>query len=331
LNVSSSFHFIHPLWLLALPPLLALAAWCARSRRADLAWSKIVDPELLPLLRLGGPAPGRSPWGLIAILWTLTVLALASPTWQRRTVNAYRAPAAWIVVLDLSPTMAATDVTPDRVTRARYTIADLLNVARDARVGLVVFSGEPHVVAPLTSDVATVRTLLQPLTPKLMPESGDNLAPALDSASQLLNASRFKRGHIIVLTDGFSDPSKAMLAAQRLRENGSTVDVVGIGTTEGAPMPGQNGQFVRNAHGQPEMARLQPDQLRRIANSGAGTYFSLNDVQYLMRQLRDDSDSMQQTASTAHKLNLTTWLNEGFWLVPPLLLLGTLIARRGWV
>jgi Ca-activated chloride channel family protein len=331
LSVTSSFHFLHPLWLLALPPLLALAGWFARSGRADASWSKIVDPELLALMRLPGPTRRSSPWALVATLWVAAVVALASPTWQRRTVNAYHAPAAWVIVLDLSPTMTATDVTPDRVTRARYSILDLLSAARDARVGLVVFAGEPHVVAPLTSDVATVRTLLQPLAPKLMPETGDNLAPALDEAARLLNAAHFRSGHIAVLTDGFSDPSSALAAAKRLRETGSTVDVVGVGTTEGAPMPGQNGEFVRDAQGGLQMTRLRPDQLQRVASAGGGSYFSLSDVAHLTRQLRDDSHSAAQSASTVHSLNLTMWLNQGFWLLPPMLLIGALVARRGWI
>jgi Ca-activated chloride channel homolog len=300
-----TFHFIHPQWLLALPPLLAFAAWCARSGRKDAAWGNLIDPELLGQMRLPGASAGQSPWGLLAVLWTFAVLALASPSWERRTISAYQAPAAWVLVLDLSPTMAATDVSPDRVTRARYAVADLLTAAHDVRVGLVVFAGEPHIVTPLTSDVATVRTLLQPLAPKLMPESGDNVAPALDEASHLLAASHFSRGHVVVLTDGFADPAKAMLVAQRLRASGSTVDVIGIGTTDG--------------------------MLQRVAAAGGGQYFSLNDMPRLIEELRDDANTLKEVSSPAKNLMLTTWLNEGFWLIPPMLLIGALIARRGWV
>ncbi|WP_312632366.1 vWA domain-containing protein, partial [Mammaliicoccus sciuri] len=87
-----------------------------------------------------------------------------------------------VVVLDLSPSMAAADLQPDRVTRARYAIDDLLGAARDARVGLVAFSDEPYTVSPLTDDVATVRALSQPLAPGIMPSAGDQLAPALRQA-----------------------------------------------------------------------------------------------------------------------------------------------------
>ncbi|MFX9023860.1 VWA domain-containing protein, partial [Acinetobacter baumannii] len=81
--------------------------------------------------------------------------------------------------------MAASDMTPDRVTRARYAVDDLLGAARDARVGLVVVSGEAYTVSPLTEDVATIRGLLPPLAPSIMPGSGDQLAPALETAAKL--------------------------------------------------------------------------------------------------------------------------------------------------
>ena len=125
----------------------------------------MIDPELLPALRLpvGG---GGSPWRLLVTAWTLAVLALAGMTWERDQSMGFRAPSDWVLVMDLSPSMAATDVPPDRATRAHYLVSDLLNAAQDTRVALVVFAGEAHTVAPLTSDVATMRALLPPLDPE---------------------------------------------------------------------------------------------------------------------------------------------------------------------
>ena len=180
----SRFHFLYPYWLLALPPLVALAVWLARRRGRDGAWPRLLDGELLSLLRLSDGGAGRSPWPLIGLVWTLAVLALAGPTWQRQITPAYRAPAAWIVALEVSPSMDAADVAPSRMARARYAVDDLLSAAQDARVGLVAFAGEAYTVAPLTSDVATIRNLAQPLAPSLMPESGDRLAPGLEEAVQ---------------------------------------------------------------------------------------------------------------------------------------------------
>src|SRR5579872_1315825 len=197
----SRFHFLHPYWLLALPPLVAFAVWLARRRGRDGPWPRMMDGELLSLLRLSAGGPGRSPWPLIGLAWTVAVVALAGPTWQLQVTPAYRAPAAWIVALEVSPSMDAADVAPSRIARARYAIDELLSAAHDARVGLVAFAGDAYTVAPLTNDVATVRNLAQPLAPSLMPEGGDRLAPALEEAARLLQASPGKDRQVIVLTD----------------------------------------------------------------------------------------------------------------------------------
>jgi Ca-activated chloride channel homolog len=325
------FHFLHPYWLLALPPLLALAVWLARRRGRDGAWTRLLDGELLSLLRLSEGGAGRSPWLLIGLIWTLAVLALAGPTWQRQITPAYRAPAAWVLAVQLSPSMDAGDVPPSRIARARLSVDDLLSAAHDARVGLVAFAGDAYTVAPLTSDVATVRNLAQPLAPSLMPESGDRLAPALDEAARLLHASPGTDRQVIVLTDGFSDPARALLAARQLHDQGIAVDVVGVGTADGAPEPDGNGGFVRNAQGQVVLTRLDSDLLQRVATAGGGQFVPLSALPRLIAHLHAAGSREMSSGVAAPRTKLASWLNDGVWLLPPLLLLAALVARRGWV
>ena len=202
-----AFHFLHPAWLLAVPLAWGLVVWLETRRKREGGWTRVVDADLLPLLRLGDSGRGRSPWLLVGTVWTLGALALAGPAWQHERTRTFRVPAAWMLVLDLSPSMDAEDLEPNRVARARYAVDDVLSAARDARVGLIVFGDEPHTVAPLTTDVATIRSLLRPLAPDLMPEPGDALAPALDAAGRLLHDGAAHHGQVVVLTDGFSDPA----------------------------------------------------------------------------------------------------------------------------
>lgn len=327
----SAVHFLHPLWLLALPPLLILVAWLATKTLHDAQWSRIVDPELLTLLRVKGVRKGSYAWALLGLLWTLAVVALAGPAWTRLQSPAFKGHSAWVLVLDLSPSMAASDLPPNRVTRARYAMSDLLNEAHDNRVGLVVFAGESHTVTPLTSDVATVRMLLKPLAPKLMPEPGDNLAPALEEAGHLLQAGAAQHGQVIVLSDGCADPAEALRVAQTLRQQGVTVQVMGVGTSSGAPEPTDQGSFVRDASGHTQLTRLRSDQLRRLATAGGGNYFSVGEVSRLVQSLNTDESRQMDTNTDAAQAQLSTWRNEGVWLLPPLLLLAALLARRGWI
>jgi Ca-activated chloride channel homolog len=327
----SQFHFLHPYWLLALPPFVALAVWLARRRGRDGAWPRLLDGELLSLLRLSEGGAGRSPWLLIGLVWTLAVLALAGPTWQRQITPAYRAPAAWIVALDVSPSMDAADVPPSRIARARFAIDDMLSAAHDARVGLIAFAGEAYTVAPLTSDVATVRNLVQPLAPSLMPESGDRLAPALEEAARLLQAAPGRNRQVIVLTDGFTDPAPALLTAEQLHRRGIAVNIVGVGSRSGAPEPDGNGGFVRSASGQVVLTRLDSDLLQRVATAGGGRFVPLTALPDLIAGLHGAGSREMSSGVAAPHVRLASWLNDGVWLLPPLLLLASLVARRGWV
>jgi Ca-activated chloride channel family protein len=327
----ADFHFLQPYWLLALPPLVALALWLARRRGRDGVWPRLIDGELLPLLRLSEGGAGRSPWLLVGLVWGLAVLALAGPTWQRQITPAYRAPAAWVVALQLSPSMDAADVPPSRVARARYAIDDLLSAAHDARVGLVAFAGDAYTVAPLTSDVATVRNLARPLAPSLMPESGNRLAPALEEAANLLHASRGRDRQVIVFTDGFSDPARALVAARQLRREGVAVNVVGVGTPSGAPEPDGNGGFVRDARGQVVLTRPDAGLLQQLAAAGGGRYVPLGSMPALIAMLHETHPRSMSAGVAAPDVRLASWLNDGVWLLPPLLLLAALIARRGWL
>lgn len=331
LSAFADFHFLYPRWLLAIPPLLAIAIWFTWRQRRSGGWAQVVDPDLLVALRLGGAERRGSPWPLLALAWSLAALALAGPAWERAPSMAFRAPADWIVVLDLSPSMSVGDLTPDRATRARYAVADILGAAHDARVALIAFAGDAHVVVPLTSDVATIRALLPSLAPGIMPEPGDELAPALAEAAELLHQAASRRGKIMILTDGFEDPAEALRGAQTLRQQGAQIEVVGVGTIQGAPQLDANGGFVHDAQGASVLAKLPVDQLQRLAVAGGGRYWPLAEVSGMLAALQAESaDPLHQNA-VASSVQVGAWRNEGIWMLPPLLLIASLIARRGWL
>jgi Ca-activated chloride channel family protein len=327
----NSFHFLHPFWLLGLPALWTLAAGFAWQRRRGGGWAQLVDPALLGALRLGGAQRTSSPWLPIVAVWTLAALALAGPAWERAPSRAYRAPENWVVVLDLSPSMNVGDVPPDRATRARYAIDDILSAARDARVGLVAFAGEAHVVVPLTTDAATVRALLQPLAPSIMPETGDELAPALLAAARLLHEAGSRNGKVIVLTDGYADPEAAAAAAEMLAKQGVGFDVLGIGTPQGGPAVNPGGAFVQNAQGGSVLVKLPVEELQHLAQVGGGRYWSLGDLSALLASLHGGVENPFEENAIATKIEVGEWRNEGIWLLPPLLLFAALYARRGWL
>jgi Ca-activated chloride channel family protein len=333
------FHFERPWWLLAMPLLLALAFWLARRSAAGSGWSSLIDAPLLDALRLPEPAKATraSPWPWVALGWTLAVLALAGPTWQREPAAANSTPDGWVLVLDLSPSMLAPDAAPNRVSRARYAIEDMLRAAQGAHVGLVVFSAEPYTVAPLTDDVATVRGLTGPLSPGLMPSAGDKLGPALSMAQQLLERSSTRGGHVVVLTDGYADPMDATAAAQSLRERSTTVDVLAIGGTGSAAPVGSNTQInpeqaadsdgTAQAEVPAPIGPVDRALLQQLARAGGGRVFGLDEMAALLTQLQTQ---VTRSATPLAGVEAVRWRDAGVWLLPPLLLLAALLARRGW-
>jgi Ca-activated chloride channel homolog len=328
-----SFHFLRPLWLLALPFLFALVFWLSRRHARSKDWSGVIDADLLPALQLQDvDSMGRSmrPWPWLTLAWTLAVLALAGPCWQQDRVRAYRAPAAWVLVLDLSPSMEASDLSPHRVTRARYAMEDILVAARDARVGLVVFSDEPYTVTPLTQDVATVRALLPSLAPDLMPSAGDHLAPALEQARQLLEASVAKEKRMVVMTDGFDDPAAALRLAATLKSQGVIISVVGAGTLAGAPLRDANGSFAQAQNGATQWVKLDVDQLQQLATSGGGRYVDIANLPSLIFDLQASSQKPRD-AIAAQGIELAHWRDTGAYLLPALLLIVAILTRKRWL
>jgi Ca-activated chloride channel homolog len=324
-------HFLYPAWLLMLPLLWGLCLWLAQRRTGGAEWAQLVDPELLSALKLNdGGKQSRTPWPWLALAWTLATLALAGPSWQQQLSPAYRGNAAWVLVLDLSPSMAAADLPPNRATRARYALDDLLGAAHDAKVGLVAFSDEAYTVTPMTDDIATIRALLPPLNPGIMPSAGDNLAPALQQAEKLLKQAGARHGRIVVLSDGFADPAATFAAAAGIKAHGNTVDVVGIGTRNGAPINKTGGGFVQNAQGTLHLARLETGRLQQVARMGGGRYVDLAQLPSLIGDLQ--SGTSRLTQGRVHKnIHMAHWLDGGIWLLPFLLLATALLARRGWL
>jgi Ca-activated chloride channel family protein len=328
---TNAFHFMRPLWLLALPVLWGLVFWLARRRKNDSAWSGFIDAELLATLRLDEDRIiGIRPWPLLALVWSIAAISLAGPSWERDQAPAFRASAAWVFVLDLSPSMSLTDVAPDRVTRARYALDDLLNAAHDARVGLVVFSDEPYTVTPLTQDIATVKALLPPLKPDIMPSAGDHLAPALKQAAKLLQQGGAKDQQIVVLTDGFDDPAAALSAAAAIRAKHISLSIVGVGTTGGAPQPSAGGGFVQDKQGRALLARLDRSRLQQLAETGGGRYVDIAQLPSLLASMETTSESANG-ALAVHGVQVAQWRDAGIWLLPLLLILGAVLARRDWL
>lgn len=312
----SALHFLRPEWLwalLALPLILALAVY--RQRRSD-AWRQAVDAHLLPhLLAAGAKRRVRLPWALL-LGWTLASLAMAGPSWRQQAQPMFQASAPLLVVLDLSSRITATDLPPSRLLQARAKVGELLRARQGGQVGLVVYADDAYTVAPLTDDGSNVALYLDALSPDVMPRDGQRADRGIDWATRLMRQIGALQGQILLVSD--QADSEAALAAAQARSLGLQVSVLGLGTPAGAAYRDSNGQI--------RQAALDEGSLRAVATAGGGRYarISADDSDLRALGVLDARDGTAAQRPGEGK----QWRDEGFWLLPPVMLLALLAFRR---
>ncbi|MFC4528783.1 VWA domain-containing protein [Dyella halodurans] len=322
------FHFLRPWWLLALlalPPLLMLATRRSVGREA---LASLVDAELLPHLLQGRERSQKLPYVLLALGWTLCALAMAGPTWSRVAQPLFAQRAAQVVALSLSQHMLARDVAPSRLDRARYKVRDLFAANHDGLNGLLAYAGEAFVVAPLTTDAGSLNDLLDALAPDTMPADGDNATQAIERGVALMRDAKAGGGSLVLVTD--SADASAREAARKALSEGVRVSVLGVGTSQGGPVPLADDSFLRDAQGGLSMARRDDDALRALAAAGGGRYAPMSDGRNDIDALRGELH-VAGAATVAADQHGDEWQDRGPWLLLPLLLLLAMAFRRGWL
>jgi len=325
----AEFLWLRPDWLWALPLVVLLTFAMARRELAPGNWQRIIDPALAPYV-LSRSASRRYSyrWWLLALGGVLGVLSLAGPSWNRLEQPVFRSEQAMVIALDLSRSMDAQDLTPSRLTRARLKILDILERRTSGQTALVVYSSNAFTVTPLTTDVDTVAALVNSLDTEIMPSRGSYPIAAINKGRQLLDQAGVGYGEVLLITDGGTSPG-AERAAQDLADAGYTLSVMGVGTSEGAPIPIAGGGFVTDRSGNLAVPKLESRELESLAAAGNGRFTILSaddrDLDVLLSGMVDSSSASDESLATDQ------WLEEGPWLLFFLLPLAAFAFRRGWM
>ena len=327
----AEFHFLRPLWLLGLIPVLAflLALW--RINTSVSAWDRAIDKSLLPfLLDRSKTAAQRTPLMLLAAAWLLSVLALAGPVWEKLPQPVQQREDAVVVVLDLSLSMFAPDHVPNRLDLAKRKLRDILNLRTEGQTALVVYAGDAHTVTPLTDDTVTISALVPSLSPNIMPLFGSNPTEAVDIAISLLDEVEATRGRILLMTDGINGFSDEQLLAERLNDTPYELLVMGIGTEEGAPIRTSDGSYLTDASGEVVVPTLNRNVLQSLANRTGGRYHDIQlsdaDINFLLAE----SPFFEENLSEVEE-EFDIWYEAGPWLMILVLPLVAMCFRRGWL
>lgn len=336
MDAFSTFHFLRPEWLFALLPLAGLLWLLWRKRTSSRSWQSVVDPRLLPHLLIGQSAT-QKPWISLAVGFggLLSILAMAGPAWQKLEVPVFRKPSALVVLLDLSRSMDAADIKPSRLLRAQMKLRDILNQQKEGETALIVYAATPFVVSPLTSDAKTIASQVNSLSTDLMPAQGSRPDRAINLTLQLLQQSSAAHANVLLISDGIDgdEPDELRDAIKELVDAGHRLSVLGVGSAEGSPIIAANGGFLKDSNGTIILPKLDDAGLEALARQGHGSYRRLS---------TDDSDFhaliapfknvfAQQKSKKVEGMNSDQWRDEGPWLLLPLLLLGALAFRRGYV
>ncbi|MGI2022116.1 VWA domain-containing protein [Shewanella glacialipiscicola] len=321
-----SLHFIRPEWLLALVPLALVLLSLWRQHQSHSAWNRYIAPHLARILVTQRDKKSRRPLHLLAFTWLIATIALAGPAVNKQSLPVFATEQGRVLVMDMSVSMFATDVTPNRLTQAKFRATDLLRNLKEGETGLVAFAGDAFTISPLTRDTGTLLNLLPTLSPEIMPVRGSNLAAALTQAKALLAQGGHIHGDIIVMTDGITtaqfDEANSALSGTQYR-----LAIMAFGTSQGAPIRLPDGQLQRDNSNEVVVAAVNFGLLQKLVANNKGILIQNradgNDLDQLQSWLSDAGDAK------ATELDGETWQDLGPYLALLLLLPALFSFRQG--
>ena len=241
------FHFLRPLWLCGL--LLLPLVWLIFKNKARTGsdWSHAIAPNLLKHLMPAQQtqAKQRTVYSLLLLI-AFSFISISGPSWQEKPQPVIKISDDMVVILDLSLSMLATDTAPNRLTKAKQKLQDLLALRTEGNTALIAFSGDSHVVTPLTDDTKTIIANLPALDPFIMPEIGSRPDIAIEQAIQLLEQGKANKGRIVLLTDGVEENQISQIT-DLVSQSQASLYILAAGTKDGGPIdiPGR-GYFKNN-------------------------------------------------------------------------------------
>jgi len=287
------------LTLLVLVPFAALFLAWANKKRSE-ALDRLGENALIKRLTANINWRGRR-WqtALSLVALTLLIIAVARPQWGTEVREIEQEGLQVMIALDVSQSMIAEDIKPNRLARAKLEIADLMQRLDGDEVGLVLFSGASFIQVPLTSDYMTALNYLDNAGPHSISRPGTVIGDAIRTAMSGFDPKLKSQKVLIVMTDGEDRESDPLAAAQEVADEGVLVYTIGFGTQEGEPVPVTDGQgnilgYKEDESGQVVLSRLDESTLMGVAQIGNGKYYRATAAGQELDQLLAEIDKLQR-------------------------------------
>ena len=289
------------------------------------------DPDLTRRLCLGVSRwrPEVKFWLTIAALASF-IVALARPQFGTRLDTRERMGIEAIIALDVSNSMLAEDVKPNRLEKAKMMVSNMVDGMRDDKVGLIVFAGQAFVQLPITSDYVSAKMFLETISPSMISVQGTDVAEAINLSMRSFTQQEDVSRAIFVITDGEDNEGRAVEAAKDAAAKGVRVYVLGIGNPGGAPIPiPGTGQYIIDDEGNTVVSRLSEEMCREIATAGGGSYIYVDNSSSAQKKLSEQLDRLSKTKMESQIYSEYDEQFQGFILIGLLfLLLDVLLIER---
>lgn len=285
------------LWgLLIIPLLTFFFIWSRISRKKAL--KKFGQPEILEQL-MPFSSKNRPVFKFFVLMLALAffMLGMARPQFGSKLKTVKREGVELVIALDVSNSMMAEDIQPNRLERAKRAIARLVDRLKDDKIGLIVFAGDAYTQLPITSDYNSAKLFLNSVNTQIVPKQGTAIGASINLAMRSFTPNGEANKAIIIITDGENHEDDAISAAQEAVENGIIVHTIGMGLPSGSPIPVlRNGQtdYLKDRDGNVVVTKLNEKMLEQIAAAGEGIYVRANNAQVGLNALFDEINKMEK-------------------------------------
>jgi Ca-activated chloride channel homolog len=295
-----SFRFAHPEYfylLLVIPVFFILFILSRINRRRSLrrfGESALIE-QLMPSVSYGRPVIKFLIW-MVAL--GLIITALAQPQFGSKLLTSKRKGVELIIALDVSNSMMAEDIKPNRLERAKRAIAKLTERLKNDKLGLIVFAGQAFVQLPITTDYVSAKLFLDAINTNIVPVQGTAIGAAIQMATKSFTPNFTGSKAIIVITDGENHEDDAVGAAREAMEKKIVVHTIGMGLPQGAPIrigPEGSSDFLKDKSNNIVVTKLDEPMLTQIATAGGGTYIRANNAEVGLNNLFNEIEKMEKS------------------------------------
>lgn len=324
MTVFDWLHFNRPIWLLLIPIVWLLASLLTW-QRSDKTLKSAVAAHLIPFLTQSEHTSSAQKWlGLICA--SLLILGLSGISFSKTETELYSPKQKTIFIVDQSLSMYATDVRPNRLTREKQILRDILHGNLEGDMALIAYAGDAYVVSPFTQDRETLTHFLVALDPLIMPLYGSNLADALTQAQQLISPEDAPYTSFIVLTDDINTEDEAQMTM--VTQANISLEVISIGTDVGAPILLPDGQTLRH-QGITALPKAPLERIEKATTDAGGHYYSHQASAAEIAQIGHHASPAQQ--ATKSQFSSIIWQEQGHWFALPFLIWLLWQFRSGYI